>query len=68
VAFSVDDHLFHPPASPANHFLDRRGYRPTQPDHHSGPEVLIGRGHSEADIDKILGENFLRVLQAVTGS
>ncbi len=31
-------------------------------------EVLLGRGHSEADIEKILRENFLRVLQAVTGS
>ena len=31
-------------------------------------EVLLGRGHSEADFEKILAENFLRVLQAVTGS
>lgn len=31
-------------------------------------EVLLGRGHGEADIEKILAENFLRVLQAVTGS
>lgn len=31
-------------------------------------EVLIGRGYSDADIEKILGENFLRVLREVTGS
>ena len=31
-------------------------------------EVLVQRGLSEGDIEKILGENFLRVLQEVTGS
>ena len=29
-------------------------------------EVLVERGYSAGDIEKILGENFLRVLDAVT--
>ena len=31
-------------------------------------DVLIERGYSDEDIEKILGENFLRVLREVTGS
>ncbi len=31
-------------------------------------EILIERGYSDEDIEKILGENFLRVLRDVTGS
>ena len=30
--------------------------------------ILVERGYSEADIDKILGGNFMRVFEAVTGS
>ena len=31
-------------------------------------EILVERGYSDEDIEKILGENFLRVLRDVTGS
>lgn len=31
-------------------------------------EILIERGYSDEDIEKVLGENFLRVLREVTGS
>ncbi|MBM3959332.1 MAG: membrane dipeptidase [SAR202 cluster bacterium] len=31
-------------------------------------EALLGRGHSEADVRKVLGENNLRLMAAVTGA
>jgi membrane dipeptidase len=31
-------------------------------------DALLARGYSETDVEKILGENFLRVLREVTGS
>ena len=31
-------------------------------------EILLERGYSDEDVEKILGENFLRVLRDVTGS
>ena len=31
-------------------------------------EIVVERGYSDEDIEKILGENFLRVLRDVTGS